>query len=387
MISTLLRVSVLIAPFYWLGCTSEAEAPPAPTSKAATTPPNVLSLTPKQLRSLNIQSVQVGQQSVGIPILVQGKAVPDHQGMGVVSAPISGRILRVYAYEGNVVRKGTVVADLESLEFATLAAEYLQSETELRFQTKEWERLQALYEKNLVAQSEVQRAEAAQMRAQTQLRASETKLTATGISRAYIRQWVSRKTQNPTLPVYAPVSGVIHNHNINVGQSVLAYTQMMDIVPTESVMVEAYATPAQAQNIRNGDEATIHMPGQNEVLRMSVIGLQASMDEERHAVRILLESRTVNGFPKPGQSVQVAFSTLSSGFAFQVPLSAIEYEGNDAHVFVKKADHQYERRPVKIHRILADMALVTEGLNSGESVAVSHVFTLKALSRMTDFAE
>ncbi len=385
MISLLRSYTFLLMIFTGMGCASDS--PSTPTKEVSTMSPNTVLLTAEQIGKLNIQTVQVSQNNTGIPVVVQGKAMPDRRGMGVVSAPISGRILRLYAYEGEMVRKGQMVAELESLEFATLAAEYLQSETELRYRNQEWERLSALYEKNLVAQSEVQRVEADKMRATTQLRAAETKLTATGISRAYLNQWAARKVQTPTLPIYAPVSGMIQNHNVQIGQSVMAYGQMMDIVPTQSIMVEAFVSPEQASSIRQGEEATLYMQGQPEVVRMTVTAIQAHMDETRHAVRVLLESQTLNGFPKPGQLVQVSFVGLNNGFATQVPLSAIEYEGDDAYVFVWKSSKQYERRAVKIIRLLEDMALISEGLNSGESVAVSEVFSLKALSRMAEFSE
>ncbi|HRK73164.1 MAG TPA: HlyD family efflux transporter periplasmic adaptor subunit, partial [Rhodothermales bacterium] len=189
------------------------------------------------------------------------------------------------------------------------------------------------------------------------------------------------------LPAGQSVSGMIQNHNVQIGQSVMAYGQMMDIVPTQSIMVEAFVSPEQASSIRQGEEATLYMQGQPEVVRMTVTAIQAHMDETRHAVRVLLESQTLNGFPKPGQLVQVSFVGLNNGFATQVPLSAIEYEGDDAYVFVWKSSKQYERRAVKIIRLLEDMALISEGLNSGESVAVSEVFSLKALSRMAEFSE
>lgn len=369
------------------GCQSADSTASTPPPKAAASSPNELVLTPEQVSQLGIQSIRVVKNGLGIPISVQGKAIPNHHGTGVVSAPISGRIIRLYAHQGQMVRKGQVVAELESLEFATLAAEYLQAESDLHYRKLEWERLQALYEKNLVPQSEVQRAEAEKMRATTQIRVTETKLTATGIGRSYLQQWASRKIQQPTLPVYALVSGMVNTQDVQIGQSVVAYAQMMTLIPTTEVMVEAFVSPEQAPRIQVNDEATVRLQGQTEVIRMTVVGVQATMDEARHAVRVLLESQTLNGFPKPGQLVQVEFSTLVDDFATQIPLSAIEYEGDDAHVFVQKAENRYERRPVKVLRLLGDAALISEGLQGDETIAITQVFTLKSLSRLAEFAE
>lgn len=379
---------VLGSLFWGMGCGSgtPSEAPPAPVAEVKSMP-NLLNLSAEQRQKLKVETLEVRLRGAGIPTTVNGVAIPDHHGMGVVSAPISGRIVRLFAHEGDVVSNGQVVAELESLEFASLSADFLQAQTEARFRKQEVERLKALQSQNLAAQIEVQKAESEQSRAMAALRAAETKLTATGITQAYLAKWANQQIKRPTLQVLAPVSGIINQHEISVGQSVAAYAQMMDILPTDMVMVEAFLSPEQAEKVQAGDEAMVRMNGQTEVLRMSVLRTQATMDAERHAVRVLLESHSINGFPKPGQQVQVEFAALGTGSVIEVPLSAVEYEGEDAYVFVQKAEASFEKRAVKVARLMGDAALISEGLQAGERIATTEVFTLKALSRMNEFAE
>jgi cobalt-zinc-cadmium efflux system membrane fusion protein len=70
-----------------------------------------------------------------------------------------------------------------------------------------------------------------------------------------------------------------------------------------------------------------------------------------------------------------------------VPLEAIQYEGQEAVVFVAHDASTYERRPVSLLRVNATTAFVEDGLEAGEAVAITQVFTLKALSRFDLFGE
>jgi cobalt-zinc-cadmium efflux system membrane fusion protein len=68
-------------------------------------------------------------------------------------------------------------------------------------------------------------------------------------------------------------------------------------------------------------------------------------------------------------------------------MAAIVYEGDAATVFVRKDGRTFERRAVTLGRIGAEDAVVTAGLAPGEAVAVSQVFSLKALGRYAQYGE
>jgi cobalt-zinc-cadmium efflux system membrane fusion protein len=70
-----------------------------------------------------------------------------------------------------------------------------------------------------------------------------------------------------------------------------------------------------------------------------------------------------------------------------IPLKAIQYEGDKAAVFVKIDDKNYEKRIIRVDRIAGEFAIVKDGLEVGNEVAVTQVFALKALSKYGEFAE
>ena len=70
-----------------------------------------------------------------------------------------------------------------------------------------------------------------------------------------------------------------------------------------------------------------------------------------------------------------------------LPLSAVQYEGEQATVFVWLDPLTFEKRPVEIERMAEDAVIVAAGLMEGEEVATSQVFSLKALGRYAQYAE
>ena len=70
-----------------------------------------------------------------------------------------------------------------------------------------------------------------------------------------------------------------------------------------------------------------------------------------------------------------------------VPISAIEYEEELPAVFVRLAANRFEKRFIQLKKITDTAAIVESGLTGDEEVAISQVFSLKALSKFEEFGE
>ena len=70
-----------------------------------------------------------------------------------------------------------------------------------------------------------------------------------------------------------------------------------------------------------------------------------------------------------------------------IQLQALTYDGDQTIGFVKKDANTFERRPIEVDQIKGDFVFVASGLSAGEEVAVTKVFSLKALSRFDIISE
>ncbi len=377
------------------GCGSEASTDTATTAAPVPTESvdegvssQTVRLGAQQASELAIRTMRVVHTESAYLLSLPGTVYPAPDNLALVSAPISGRVTRIYAHEGERVRKGQVMLELESLEYAGLIADFLQAHAEEDYQLKQVERLQLLVDKKISPSSSLEKAQADLLRAQASVQATHARLHALGITNEQLDVMVSQPIERPVLPIYAPLTGAIDEHLIDLGQAVTAYEQMMSIINLDQVLIRGYVSPEDAPIIQPGDP--VYIGGQQAVgdrLEARIHTINPSLDEASRSIMVNILARTEEGWPLPGHTVRLQIQVRTPEPVLMVPLSAVEYEGEQALVFVRKDSLTYEKRVLTIGRITADQVIVAEGLEEGEDVAISQVFSLKALGRFEQYAE
>jgi cobalt-zinc-cadmium efflux system membrane fusion protein len=258
---------------------AETEAPPSVQEAPAAA--QVVRLDTRQAAELDVQTVAVQSGSFRYAVTLPGTVYPAPENFSIVSAPISGRVANIYAHEGEAVRKGQVLLELESLEFANLAAEYLQARAEEAYQESQVERLQLLVEKKISPQSALDKAQADLLRASAAVSGTYARLKAIGIRDEQIAAWSAAQPERPLLQIYAPISGVIDRHDVDLGQSVTSYEQMMSLIDPSRVLVRGYVSPEEAPALTPGDPVTIAQKDFPDLqLAAKVATLNPALDEQ-----------------------------------------------------------------------------------------------------------
>jgi len=363
------------------------EAPPS-LQQEGEAPARIVHLDARQLAQLDVQTEAVSASRMPFSVRAPGEVLPAPEYFALVSAPISGRIVRILAHEGEAVRKGQVLLELESLEYAGLVADVLRARAELSYQQAQVERLRQLVEKKIAAQNTLEKGEADLSRARAEYSASNARVAALGLSPETVASWSEDAGAGPTLAVRAPISGAIDRHEIDLGQSVTAYQEMMSLVDPAHVLVRGYIPPEEAGALQAGDSVAVQsVEGEARSLAAVIATINPALGEENRSVVVNIHADTKAGWPRPGQAVQVLVRGLGAERALSVPLDALLYEGARASVFVRTPDGGFEQRLVTLGRLTEDRAEVLAGVEEGESVAVTQVFNLKALSRFELFGE
>ena len=78
---------------------------------------------------------------------------------------------------------------------------------------------------------------------------------------------------------------------------------------------------------------------------------------------------------KPGQQVQI-FLTRSSHDAIAIPTDAVIRDSKGAHVYVQEGNAIFRPRMVKTGTESFEQVEITEGLNEGDTVAVTGAYLL-----------
>lgn len=368
---------------------SSAEPVGLPPSLRSESEISMVKLTAQQQQDLQIETTEVTSNLVNHLITAPGVVFPAPEHASIISAPIAGQIREINKYEGNWVQKGEVLFHIQSLEFGTLVSEYLQAYAEEEFQTNRLKRIEQLVEETISSVSELERANSEYQRASTSVRAAYSKLRALGVLDEEIEALVHNDNIDPVLHVHAPISGMVEKNFVELGQSVNALENLSRVLDTRVVLVRGYVSPDDAQLITVGDTVNISKREEELASRISatISSVNPGVDEASRSVVVNVLITTTANWPRPGENVRLEITSSSSAEIIAIPVEALSYDGNQPVVFVQKEPGWFEKRTIQVTEIGARNVFVEGGLHSGERVATSKVFSLKALSRYEMIAE
>ncbi len=348
----------------------------------------LIHLTEKEQKELSVQTKQVKCTYVNYSISAPGVVFPAHGHVSLISSPINGQVLQINVHEGDWVTKGQELFRIQSLEFGTLISEYLQAKAEENFQTNRLARLEQLVKETISSASELDKATAEYQRASTLAKSAYAKLKAVGVPDKEITTFRDAINFDPTLKIYAPINGVIEKNFVELGQSVNALENLSRVLDTKQVLIKGYISPNEAQYVMAGDSVTISKREQPDSdIYGKITSINPGLDEESRSVIINILIPTSNGWPKPGESLRLAIASKTQKEIISIPMEALTYDGNQAIVFVKKSNKIFEKRIIQVTNIRDKFVFTEAGLTTDEEIAITKVFSLKALSRFDNSSE
>lgn len=348
----------------------------------------ILLLSEKEERELNIKTAKVSKTTHAFMVSAPGVVMPAPNYIAILSAPVDGRVVSLPLNEGESVKKGQVVMELESLTFGNLVAEYLQTRAEENYQSNQLHRLEQLTEKKINSEADLEKARAEYSRAAAAANAAYSKLRAVGVSNAELETYAVSDKITPKLKILSPINGIVDQHMVELGQAVNANEKLASVINLDKVLIKAYTSPEDGKYLKVGDSAEItrRLTSENPI-PCSISTINPGLDENNKSLTINFILNTRQGWPKPGENVRVDIKTASAVDIVSVPIDAITYEDNDPIVFVKHDGRHFEKRRLKVREIRDQLAFVESGIENDEEVAVTQVFSLKALARFSQFAE
>ncbi|GJQ32172.1 MAG: hypothetical protein HBSAPP04_10110 [Ignavibacteriaceae bacterium] len=347
-----------------------------------------ITLTAEQAAILKVKTDKVVRKLLNYSLVVPATVLPAPTNVAKVSSPISGRIVKIYKNEGDRVKKGEVVCELESLEFADLLADLIKSKSELAFQTNRLERNLQLKEKGISTESRLEEIKADYERSVAALAAAKARLRSVGVPENHIDGFTSGDIKDPVLKIYSPMTGIINEDLIDPGQAVTAYQNLLSVVDLSRVLIRGFVAPEDLKIVATGYRFVVFSRDDPDMkVEGKIANINPSLDEVNKAITVNATVSTRKEWPKPGQMLRMEISTGTEEPVIGIPVEAVIYQGEEAYVFVKKSDKSFVLRPVRIEKTTEKMVILKEGLNEGEEIATSNVFDLKALSQGAEEGE
>jgi RND family efflux transporter MFP subunit len=345
----------------------------------------------------------VGQEKAGIRVaLIQRRTLPEffvaagqivmnEERTAHIGTYTDGRVTELHANVGDNVRRGAILARMHSHDVHETRAAYetaLESVSRqqniVAYQERMRDRMLRLYELKSASKQEVERAESDLRSAQTDLANAHISVEKevahlTDILRLPVSALTHISEEAEQVPVVAPLSGTIVNRTITPGTVVEPGEEVFTVSDLSSVWMIASVSEVDISKVHTGSPAQIHsLAYPDTAFRGQVTRLGTELDPKTRTLQVRILVPNEGTKLRPGMYVNAEILQGMSRQALFVPEDAIQDINGSSVVFLRKADNQFEPRPIQIAQRLNGEAEVSAGLSPGDAVVVKGSFVVKS---------
>jgi RND family efflux transporter MFP subunit len=237
-------------------------------------------------------AVQIGAESVTTVRTEEIRTGPVISGelsaetQATVRAQVGGSVVRMAFEEGQAVKKGAVLAQLEArdLKEAVSSADVAvqAAEAALRLAQTEAQRAERLVAGGALSQRDLDNAVNAVVNAQSQVAAARSRAT-------------SARAQLGDVVVRSPISGVVSRKPANAGDVVTAGTELYTVIDPASMRLEASVPTDQIRDLRPGVPVVFTVRGYDETYTGKIDRVSPAADPGTRQVSIFVSIPNTSG--------------------------------------------------------------------------------------------
>jgi cobalt-zinc-cadmium efflux system membrane fusion protein len=343
-----------------------------------------LTLSAEAYAAAGITVAPVTYRTLTPTIQVTGTLSYDERRMAIATARIGGRITEVVADYGQGVAAGDALAWIDSPELGAAQADYLRAVSTARLRRAEYERAELLLQGEALSRGELLRREADWRAAEADLQTAEQKLHILGLSQSDVEALLIDEIEaGHVYPVRAPIDGRVTERKAVHGRVVSANDELFTVAELESLWLFLQVFEKDLPSVQEGAAVTLECESHpEERFRGTIDFVGQVLDQHSRTIRARAVIHNPAGELKPGMFV---YASIEAGGAEElatprlaVPAAAVVNLRGQSVVFVRAHERSFELREVLLGQTSGQAVEIRSGLNEGESIAVSGVFTLKS---------
>lgn len=293
--------------------------------------------------SVNVKTTKVTASSHAIGKNYVG-TIEEEDGANV-SFGVIGTVVKVMVEEGQFVRKGQAMAEVDGQNVRNAheisAATLSQAEDA-------YKRLKNLYDKGTLPEIKMVEME-------------------TALAKAKAAEAISSKSVEEIV-LKAPFDGFVASSTVHVGANVVPGVTGFKLVKIDRVKVEFPVPEKEIGKVSIGQQVTFTVSALgDEVFTGKVVnrGVMASDISHSYSVKALVDNRGRKLLP--GMVCMVRQENVGGDYAIVVPQQAIQIDGKDKYVWLVKEGTAHRQR-VTTGDITNEGVLIESGLTSGDHV-------------------
>lgn len=264
----------------------------------------------------------------------------------MVSAKIMGVVTAVLTREGDVVSKGQTIAQIDN-SLILKGIEEVKSQLDLA--TTVYERQKNLWDQKIGT-------EVAYLQAKANKDAAENRLA-------------SLREQNEMAKIKSPISGVVDELSVKVGQNIAPGMPAARVVNSSRLKITSHISEAYSTRVKKGDRITVSFPDLNKTFEARVTFAARNIDA---LSRTFVVEASLPSSPdlRPNMSAVVKVIYETSPEAIVVPINMVQNVNGEKIVYVAEQDGAKlvaRKKVVTVSNVYDNLAEV-DGLAAGDQL-------------------
>ncbi|SEO84926.1 efflux RND transporter periplasmic adaptor subunit [Aquisalimonas asiatica] len=258
-----------------------------------------------------------------------------------------------------------------------LALDVARARERLAAAEAEFERLTALAEEGVVAESRVVEARRERNTARAELEDARE------------RQGHLGGDADPgAIVLRAPADGRVESLEVGPGEVVQAGQQLATVLDGERLWLVAHLYPADLERVRTLADPMVRQPGNRDwhALEGEPVWESGEFEAPGQLLRVAFGLEAEASRYRPGMPVTVAMATEAPRERILLPRQALIDDDGVAVVIVQTGGESFERRPVRTGMRAAGRVEIVSGLEAGERVVTEGAYAVLLAGRDTDDA-
>ena len=351
-------------------------------------PDEAIALAPEAVKAAQIAVATAERKSFSGALSVPARVAFPQRGVARVSARVPGQLGDVKVEVGERVKKGAVLAIIESPDLGRSRAEFLAAATKARVAEGNYKRERELLEKGISSEREAREAESGLAVTRAELHTAEAHLHALGLTDQEIFAFRSEDHPTARFAIRSPIDGTVVEIAGTIGQSVEGTAPLFTIGDLTKLWVVAELYESQLGAVQVGKSAEIVVPAApGRTFRGVVEVIGDVVDEKTRTVAVRIGVQNADRALKPGMfgtvriaaaSVEATAGKTGGAAGVVVPRDAVQKLGERSVVFVPAGENKFRPVEVKLGAESGGEIEIASGIEPGTRVVTRGSFTLKS---------
>ena len=331
-------------------------------------------LSAAQRQNAELELLTAGPGKVSVTVELPGEIALNADAVAHVTPRVGGTVREVKKQIGDAVKKGDVLAILDSRELAELQRDVLTAKERLTLAEGNFERQEQLQKEKISAEKDFLAAKQALAEARIEHRSAAQKLAAAAGATG---------SQAGGYALVAPIAGTILERHVVAGEVLKDETLAFVIANLSTVWVNVTVYAKDLARVAVGQPARVRAEGIEEAVDGHIAYLGPIVGEQTRSAtaRIVLDRPPAAWRPGLFVTAEVVLSETEG--AVVVSDDAVQTIAGKPVVFVREGD-AFDPRPVKLGRTGSRgregyLVEIVSGVAAGEQVVGKNSFVLKAV--------